>query len=77
MSMGGAMKNLISNFFHQSSGVHLHDREEMVAISTAARDRLEQQGLLQVELDAQKEIRELVRAATDNREARAGDSEAA
>jgi len=50
------------------------DREEMAAAASAARERLEAAGLLQIELDAQKEIQARVRAA---RKGRAGSRYAA
>ena len=39
------------------------DHQEMVIAAAAARARLDEQGLLQIELAAQEEIKEIVRAA--------------
>jgi hypothetical protein len=46
----------------------VRERQVMRAVSEAARQRLEAQGLLQVELDAQKEIQDRVRAVRMNRQ---------
>jgi hypothetical protein len=51
------------------------DRADMRAVAEAARLRLEQQGLFQVELDAQREIAKLVREGAHL--GRAGDEIAA
>lgn len=56
--------------FGQDSGMQ-------TSVAERARQRLADQGLLQVELDAQAEIKERVRAARMHRDARTGASEAA
>ena len=71
------MINFLRDIFHAPEASPAQDRKEMIEVSAAARARLAERGLLQVELDAQKEIKQRVKAAADQRDVREGASKAA
>jgi hypothetical protein len=55
-----------------NSSIHADSEDAIAAAAASARQRLLDQGLFQVELDAQAEINERVRAAKATRESRTG-----